>query len=922
LPMTEIGERGQVMWEREAVHREVALLLEAAAAGRGGALFVVGGSGLGKTSVLDEAMVSAAQAMDVGTGRGDLWEMALPMGVLDQALGEVGAPVLSVPGREPDAYSGCYRVLRWLGDVRRPVLIALDDLHWADPDSLAVLSFLCRRIRARPVAVIATMRPWPEQAVEMARALAAAGARVETLDPLSQAASGQLLAELLGRPIPDGVSKRAWEDCAGNPLLLHQLAAAIERGEVSADGDQEWPRLDSRGLLLTRFAGLPPAALRYARAASVLGVHSRFDLAAEVAGLEDAELDLALEALSRSGLVVQEAAGYIGFVHALFAQALYDDLPEPVRARLHARCFAVLSRHGLDAEAAGQAMQAGLSGDLEVVATIERAGRAALRTGAFATAASQLGNAARLAGDRVTASLLAAQGGALLGSGDPAGAVLAFERALARGGLTPAARGEALRGLGRSLYARGEHELATARFQQAATALQRDDPRLAAEVLLDQALTLRIVGGPAMCLPLATRARELAAGADDALRTRAAATCGFLEVMAGNPGDAAAIAAAARSAEADPLPKLADQAWTWGIFAVHGHAAKYLEDFPAATPAFRQAQFAAGQLGAAEGLAMSLIGEAEVAARTGRLAEALALAERAEELVEAVPIGETYLAVVRAWAFMHLDRMPEAEEACKRLEALLAGRIEAIARAWLVHLRATSHLAAGRPDEAARLYLEAEELSQRMGVGEPCVVPWAGHAVVAHARSGRRTDADRVLAWLESGAGRLPCRWPRIAVALGRAALAEADGDQEGAGSGYRSALSLHDQVGLPLDRAATLVAYGAFLRHAGLLGQARSVLGEAASSAEAIGAAWIARQAREELAVAGGRPKRARPGLSPQELRVAKLVKEGLSRREIARRLTLSEGTVRSHLEHIYRKLGVHSARELMLMSLDDGVG
>src|ERR1700728_2130174 len=125
--MTEIGERGQVMWEREAVHREVALLLEAAAAGRGGALFVVGGSGLGKNSVLDEAMVSAAQAMDVGTGRGDLWEMALPMGVLDQALGEVGAPVLSVPGREPDAYSGCYRVLRWLGDVRRPVLIALDD---------------------------------------------------------------------------------------------------------------------------------------------------------------------------------------------------------------------------------------------------------------------------------------------------------------------------------------------------------------------------------------------------------------------------------------------------------------------------------------------------------------------------------------------------------------------------------------------------------------------------------------------------------------------------------------------------------------------------------------------------------------------------------------------------------------------------
>ena len=901
-------------------------------AGRGGALFVVGAGGLGKTSVLEEAVASAAATMDVGRGRGDLWEVGLPMGVLDQALAEVGAPVLFAASREPGvsdapdapgapgASAGFYRVLRWLGAVRRPVLIALDDLHWADPDSLAVLSFLCRRIRARPVAVIATMRPRPEQAVEVARALAAEGAGgMERLGPLSQAASGQLLAARLGRAIPDVVSERAWADCAGNPLLLHQLAAAIERGEVSTDSDREWPRLDSRELLLTRFAGLPSAALRYARAASVLGIYSRFDLVAEVAGLEDTELEPALEALCRSGLVIQEAAGYVGFVHALFAQALYDDLPEPVRARLHARCFAVLSRHGLDAEAASQALRAGLTGDLEVVAAIERAGRSALGAGAFATAAGQLGSAVRLAGDRVGASLLVAEGEALLGAGDPAGAVLAFERALARGGLVPGLRGEALRGLGRALYARGEQEMAMARFQQAATVLERDDPRLAAEALLDQALTLRIVGGPAMCLPLAVRARELAVGADDALRTRADATCGFLEVMGGDPGGAAAIVAAASRAEAGPLPGPADQAWSWGILAVYGTAAKYLEDFRAATRAFRRAQFVAGQLGAAEGLAMSLIGEAEVAARTGLLAETLALAERAGDLVEAVPIGATYLAVVRAWVLMQMDRIREAEDVCQRLEALLAGRLEATSRAWLVHLRAMRHLAEGRPGEAAGLYLEAEELSQRMGVGEPCAIPWAGHAIVAHARSGRRTDANRVLAWLDSHAERLPCRWPRIAAAMGRAALAEADGDHEGAGIGYKSGLSLHDQVDLPLDKAATLLAYGAFLRRAGHLGQARSALSEAAISAEAIGAAWIARQAREELTVAGGRPKRARQGLSPQELRVARLLKEGHSRREIAQRLSLSEGTVRSHLERIYRKLGVHSARELMLVSLDD---
>jgi DNA-binding NarL/FixJ family response regulator len=82
------------------------------------------------------------------------------------------------------------------------------------------------------------------------------------------------------------------------------------------------------------------------------------------------------------------------------------------------------------------------------------------------------------------------------------------------------------------------------------------------------------------------------------------------------------------------------------------------------------------------------------------------------------------------------------------------------------------------------------------------------------------------------------------------------------------------------------------------------------------VGAPALARFAREGLSATGGRRQRRAPDgrLTPQELRVARLVRAGSSRREIAQRLTVSEATVRTHLQHIYTKLEIHSMRELMM--------
>jgi DNA-binding CsgD family transcriptional regulator len=365
---------------------------------------------------------------------------------------------------------------------------------------------------------------------------------------------------------------------------------------------------------------------------------------------------------------------------------------------------------------------------------------------------------------------------------------------------------------------------------------------------------------------------------------------------------------------------VADPAWTWGLTSIHAHAAKYLEQYDTAARCFRSVRVAAERLGAAEALTMSLIGEAEVAARTGRLTDALELSDRASELTDLVPLGATHNAVVRFFTLLHLDRPREADACCRLLDELVDERDEGISRIWLLHLQGIRHLGLGRPDAAAAAYLRVEQLADQLGIGEPCVVPWGGRAVIAHARAAREADAARVLDWLDACADRLPCRHPGVAAAFGRAELAIRRGDPLASERHYREALALHDDAELPMERTSTLLAFGDMLRKEGRPAQARTILAEALETAEAIGAPALARYASEALSATGGRRRRRAhdDSLTPQELRIARLAKAGTSRREIAERLSVSEATLRTHLQHIYRKLDIHSARELMLANVD----
>lgn len=267
---TGMAERGDVL---DALER----LLDDACRGRGGALFVVGPSGLGKTTVLEHAITMAKPRFAVGVGRGDQVEAVLPFGLIGQALDQLfdgkppgGGMALNAEGGETAEISPQVRFYSILRGVREaavcPLLIALDDLHWSDPDSLTVIHLICRRLAYLPVALIATARPWPAEAVTSAQDLAAQGmAEIPQLAPLSTGAARELLRSRVSEQVPTTIVDRALDLCGGNPLLVEQVAVELRRSGELSEG-QVW---------FSRFVGVGASGRRYLQAASVLGTRFR-----------------------------------------------------------------------------------------------------------------------------------------------------------------------------------------------------------------------------------------------------------------------------------------------------------------------------------------------------------------------------------------------------------------------------------------------------------------------------------------------------------------------------------------------------------------------------------------------------------------------------------------------------------------------
>jgi DNA-binding CsgD family transcriptional regulator len=912
---------GLGMFERDAVLARIELALEHARTGEGGSLFIIGEAGLGKTTLLSRARVAAGTGFEIGSGRGQALESVLPFGLVSEAVRKLGGPDpmeafadARVAGIDARA-TYFYATLRSLEQAGRPRLLLLDDLQWADADSLALLSFLCRRISELPVAVIATARAWPGAGAELARHLTQQGyAGLEELDALSEPAARALLEQATGHSLDDDTFRRAWLTCRGNPLLLNEVARAIREGRgLPRPGEQAGPTdpgaPDPAPVLAQLVEGID---LRYAHAASLFGLQFRPALAAELSGCGEREAADALEALVKAGLVRSGGTGWAQFVHPLFRQFLYEDIPRPVRERLHGAAFRSLAAMGADTEeAAEQAALGQLTGDAQAIAVLQRSARNAMKAGALARARERMQQAVTLAGDDPSPQLLLGLADTLVSSGESHKAVEYYRRVLASTALMDATRARTHRLLGRALFVTGEVAAAEAEFAAAVTSAG-DDLEEAVEALTDHATACWISGGPRRALGLAAEARRLSVSVRTDVRLRAESTWALAAFLCGDPAGIEAAAAAARQAEANPELDQFDPTWGWGSLGTYMLIAKFADDYAEMERVFDVAYKRAEMLGAPLALGVLSTLEADSLARKGRLAEALVCAERATAMVEVVPWLASYAWIAEAGVLELMGRHEECAAWCEKIATLPQ---TFILRLWLLRITAMLRIRKGRLEEASDLFLECQRTAEAAGLAEPCVVPWARDAIVTHLGCDRVAEAEGVLTWLEKSSARLPCRWPKIVLLAGRAALAERDGRFEEAESIYLQLLDAQKRLGQPLSEARPQIDYGVFLGRRGRKLEARPYLRQALQAARQAGAGWLAEQAQEELEAVGGRAHRRRglDELTPMEARVARLAAKGLTVREIARMLHLSPRTPESHLQKVYRKFDVAGQRELM---------
>ncbi|MDG4788935.1 AAA family ATPase [Micromonospora sp. WMMD1102] len=225
--------------------------------------------------------------------------------------------------------------------AQRPLVLVIEDLHWADRSTRDLISFLARAVRPARVLLICTYRsdelhrghPLRPFLAELDRAR---GVERLELDRLDREGTGQVLADLFGYEPSDRAIDTIHGRTQGNPFFVEELAAASD-----PSGCADLPDT-LRDLLLARVDRLPESAQRVLRIAGAGGTRIAHELLAEVAGVPETELEEALRAAVAAQLVVADPDGGYEFRHALVREAVHEDLLPGEHARLHARYAAAI----------------------------------------------------------------------------------------------------------------------------------------------------------------------------------------------------------------------------------------------------------------------------------------------------------------------------------------------------------------------------------------------------------------------------------------------------------------------------------------------------------------------------------------------------------------------------------------------------
>jgi DNA-binding CsgD family transcriptional regulator len=928
-----------VLLERERELDRLGAIVRAARDGGGRAALIEGEAGIGKTSLMEEAARLAAQsAMTVLSARGGELERDFAWGVarqlFDPPVGHApparrdalldGAAALARPalgydatalaGVEEPSFSALHG-LYWLTvnlAQDGPLMLAIDDLHWVDGPSLRFVAHLLPRIADLPVLVLAATRPpssEPGADVEMLARLALAPG-VETLRPAALSAAGarSLVRRELSGAAEDDFCAACHELSAGNPFLLRGLLAdladeGIEPGTDAIDHVRRMtPEAISRSVLL-RLARLPAPALALARAVAVLGVPVDVRRATRLAGLEPSEGTGAAATLARAGILT--SADPVSYVHPLVRAAVYEDLAIHERSRWHRRAARLLGDEHAAPEQLAQHLLASLpDGDPSTAERLRAVAADARARGAPEVAVDCLRRALAEpppAGERASVLFELGQVEAIQ---DPEAARPHLEEALDVGAAGPARAAVALV-LGNALTLTGRLAEAVDVLGRGLAELPDEPSELRASLEAAQLGAARWEHTTQELRRALAERIERRANGGTSLDPRLHGQLAIELTARGTDRDAAVRhARAALSAVEQPATagtSTVPEAILVLTFADLADEAQQATD--------RWLAMARGRVWPLGVVLGSTTGSLAALYR-GRISDAVASARGAIE-----PGAEIRLAPVTL-AFLVEALVERGEIEAARAEIAERGLDGDLPLAWattpLLLARGRMHAAAGDHRRAVEDLLATGRRAEAWGVTNPAMTPWRSSAAISLAALG---DRDRALA-LAGAEIELARRWgtPR---AIGVALIAAGIASERDAGVQLlREAATILAPSAAPLEHARALTELGSALRRAGRRAEARDHLRRGLDLAHELGAMALAARAREELTVAGARPRRdalrGRDALTSSELRVARLAADGATNRQIAEALFITLRTVETHLTSSYAKLGIASRREL----------
>lgn len=907
-----------------------------AMAGRGTVLVLRGDPGIGKSALLAElARLAHAAGFALRTGRGDELAQARPFGPLAQALG-------LLPGADdPDAarigriLSGQDELdhtgLPLAGEVRfrvldtvlalvdrdtacQPVAVVLDDLHWADEDTLRVVAALAERAATVPLLLAVGARRHPQGPVlfRTLRALDDLGARTLDLGPLAPAAMSSLVGDLVGGSPGPRLGAEV-ERAGGNPFLAIELVTAhSSAGALVAEGGTVELALGRGGVpvgdaALRRLDHLRPETVELLRAASVLGRTFDLPVVAELVGRRGVAVAADVDEAQAAG-ILHTAGERLAFAHDLVWTAVYESLAPAVRATLHVEAARVLAAgHAEPFDVAAQVDRAAAGAGADTVPWLVE-GAHQVRVTAPATAAGFLARALTLLppDDDRRRTVQARLAEALVFSGRHLDGLALAQQCLDDGA------DEGLRStlgylVGQALFLQGR---LTEAAEQLDAGTRPGDPERAG-ALSDAALALLLGGDLAAADEVADRALEAAREQGDVtVEAFVLAVTSWIRALEGDlPGgltlgrEAVTRADASGRIEAHrnvPYVFYA-QVLLWADRDADGRAA------------IDRATELGERLGLVWDVPLRHLLRARAQHRGGEWDDAVA--ETMAGLSQSHDMGGS---VADMWLWCLLARLAVARDQREETARALAQAELAAAQggqgldqvAWVAAL-----LAERRGDVAeavSTIGLLWDGLEER-GL-DYYVWDIAPDVVRLGLRADDRPRVDRVLAALDAICERSPDSSAPMVAARCRGL---ADRDPE-------SCL-------VALERLATRKAGARPVELALLQAEAADVLDAAGRPDEAGALREAARPVLDRVGavpygvpgIQATSPSRSAAtfgwdSLTTRELEVVTLLAESLSNAEIAERLHRSRRTVESHLSHVYTKLGLSSRVQLAVVAAE----